>query len=403
MIAEDDGRDDHMVGDGVVAVKPHGGDIAFTVVDDGVRLHAIERTDTVGQLRVGDNRDRVDLGVAVRRDGDLLAGVGATVSDVTTVDDLAEAGVAQLTPVKRLAHAILVRDQSDEAKVLIGSQPLERHGHGSTTLHGDDLALGDVDLALAEVERGRGRRRRHGQRGRGSLKGRRHGVVVGGGFLTEVDTVLLAYQRREAGLVALGYGTELPVAVVTVELAEDHRRFVGDITLGNVEAGDLGAVDRVDEPDDRVVEVAKLLPANDSVVDIDHEDDLVDRTRHASQVDVDHLVILLAGLAVQAVAQVLDGTVGRLEVAEEHEVFVASHPTVGLQHECAAVEVVLERAVVGGFPAEPHLNVGQASGERDVGALLHGLDEGGKHSCSLCRLSRTKCSRIIKFYNKNIK
>ena len=91
---------------------------------------------------------------------------------------------------------------------------------------------------------------------------------------SDVDAEVLRDAAQARG-VALADGAELPLRAVAVQLAEDHGG-LGRGVLGEVVAGELGAVGLVHHADERVAHLAEGLLAALGVVDRDREDDLVD-------------------------------------------------------------------------------------------------------------------------------
>src|SRR4051812_32539289 len=92
----------------------------------------------------------------------------------------------------------------------------------------------------------------------------------------------------QPGRVALPHRPELPLLAVAVELAEQHRR-LGRRVLGEVVARHLGAAGAVDDPDERVADLAEALPPRLAVVDRDREDDLDHLGRDGTEIHVDRL------------------------------------------------------------------------------------------------------------------
>src|SRR5690242_6669997 len=90
----------------------------------------------------------------------------------------------------------------------------------------------------------------------------------------------------EPGAVTVAHCAEPPLVRAAVHLAEDHRGLGGRV-LGEVVAGDLGSAGLVDDPDERVADLAEVLATSFGVVDRHREDDLVHLTGYAGQVDLD--------------------------------------------------------------------------------------------------------------------
>src|SRR5690349_5934603 len=90
----------------------------------------------------------------------------------------------------------------------------------------------------------------------------------------------VAGDAAQARGVALADRAELPLRAVAVQLAE-HERGLGRVVLGQVVAGQLVAVGGVDDPDERVADLAEVLRTGFGVVDRDREDDLVGLRRGA--------------------------------------------------------------------------------------------------------------------------
>ena len=94
-------------------------------------------------------------------------------------------------------------------------------------------------------------------------------VFPGGDLCSDVDAVIEGDAAQPGG-VALPYCLELPVGAVSVELAEHHRGLAAGV-LAEVIAGDLGAAGLVDDADERVTDLAEVLPPGLGLVDADRE------------------------------------------------------------------------------------------------------------------------------------
>ncbi len=135
-------------------------------------------------------------------------------------------------------------------------------------------------------------------------------------------------QGLQATSVALTNSAELPFAVVAVQLGEDHRGFSRGV-FGQIVTNNLGAVGLVNDTDEGVADLTEVLATIFSVMDRHGEGDLVDVDRHAAQIDLDSLVVTVAG-AITVVAGMLNGTVRTLELVVEDEVCIAADFTGGV-------------------------------------------------------------------------
>src|SRR4051812_10080826 len=180
----------------------------------------------------------------------------------------------------------------------------------------------------------------------------------------------VARDSGEPGAVALADRAELPLVVVAVQLAEDHRRLGGGV-LRQVVARDLDVVGLVGDPDEGVAHLAEALSRVVGLVDRHREDDPKRLGRHCGEVDAD-LLVVAAALAGEVVTGVLDRALGRGQVVEEDEVLVAEDLALGVADDGAGVQI--ERLAVrrAGVPTEPDHDSGEPGrrlGERDVAAL----------------------------------
>src|ERR1017187_101248 len=173
----------------------------------------------------------------------------------------------------------------------------------------------------------------------------------------DVDAEVLS-DALQARCVALADRAELPLAKAPVDLAEDHGG-LGRGVLGEVVAGDLAVVGLVDDPDERIADLAEVLLARLGVVDADREGDLAALGGYGREVDLDLLVVAL-GAAGQVVTHVLDGAVRALQVVEEHEVAVGQDPAAHVQHDRRGVEVEIRAGRRARVPAEPDDDSGEA-------------------------------------------
>ena len=191
-----------------------------------------------------------------------------------------------------------------------------------------------------------------------------------------------AMQGAEAlGFVALTHRAELPLAAVTVELAEQHERLVAEVGA-EVEARQLLAGPLVVDPDVGVLDVAEALTAALACLpDDDLDADLQDVRRHLG--DVDGQLLLLA-TAPAVVVQEPDGAVGvAAHVGPDEPLLppltvgvdrVGGHPVGGVQTDRRDVEV----ETTTGLPAAGDDDLVEAEArlagqlrQRDVAALRH--------------------------------
>src|SRR5262249_43922681 len=107
-----------------------------------------------------------------------------------------------------------------------------------------------------------------------------------------VDAEVLGDTPQPGG-VALADRAELPFAEAPVDFAEDHGG-LGRGVLRQVVAGDLGVVCLVDDPDERVAHLAKVLLALLGFVNADREHDLAALRGHGAEVNLDLLVVAFA-------------------------------------------------------------------------------------------------------------
>src|ERR1022692_3306873 len=173
----------------------------------------------------------------------------------------------------------------------------------------------------------------------------------------DVDAEVLRDALQARG-VALADRAELPLAEAPVDLAEDHGRLGGGV-LGEVVAGDLTVVGLVDDPDERIADLAEVLLALLGVVDADREGDLAALGGHGGEVDLDLLVVAL-GAAGQVVSHVLDRAVRALQVVEENEEAGGQDPATHVQHDRRGVEVEIRAGRRARVPAEPDHDRGEA-------------------------------------------
>ncbi|GFN01709.1 hypothetical protein Smic_02650 [Streptomyces microflavus] len=209
----------------------------------------------------------------------------------------------------------------------------------------------------------RGGRRRRG--GPGGVDGR--GGGGSGSRLRLVDgDAEVRRQALQPGAVPLPDRTELPGALAQIQLAEDERGL--DRGVGGVEAGQLGAAGRVDDP-----YVQTAHPAESAAVRRGRDDDAVDRRLDLPEVDGEGVGDTVAR---RPLALVTDGPGGMGRLVVEDEVGVAADLS-RHQEERGAVDI----GGAGGGPP-PQFDAHGARRHRNVGSFLH--DHARPHHESGC-------------------
>ncbi|CCG42696.1 hypothetical protein PHAMO_400077 [Magnetospirillum molischianum DSM 120] len=184
-----------------------------------------------------------------------------------------------------------------------------------------------------------------------------------------VDAVLGAH-GGEAARVSLADGPELPVLVMTVDLAKDHRG-LGRVIFGKVVAGDLFVRLIVDDADEGVLDLPEILLPAFGVVDGDGDRHGLNVRREEVEVNLDRFVVAVATAGL-IVAGVLDRAVDRLQVVVEDECLLVRDLVVRPEHKRRGVQVEVGTVGGTGIPAEADqypLETGLALGQADVSAL----------------------------------
>ncbi len=167
-------------------------------------------------------------------------------------------------------------------------------------------------------------------------------------------------QRLQTACEALADGLELELVAVAIQLAEDHRGF-GRCIFRQVVASDFLAVSLVHNANVSVSNLTKALLALFGRVDGDRENQLLDCSCQASELDRYRLVITVASTGA-VVAQVFNRTISRFLVVVENEAVVVQHLAIFANDEDRRIQIELGAIGNTWIPAQAHGDFCQARG-----------------------------------------
>ena len=167
--------------------------------------------------------------------------------------------------------------------------------------------------------------------------------------MSGIHSEILA-QCLQSTLEACTYRIEFPFPTMTIELCYDNCSLYREI-FTEIEADQLFIAGIINDMDERIRYLPKVLLALLCLIDRDREVDLLDISRDTCQIYADLLVVAFAFTS-QVIAEMLYRPGSMLQVAIENEVLVITYLAISLQQECCSIQVEVTAAIVFvGIPA----------------------------------------------------